>query len=116
MKNILGIRGENLVKEHIQKLGWQVLVMNYHARFGEIDIIARDRDEIVFIEVKTRSSTAYGEPEESVGYSKFHKMIKTAQFYLLSKHLEQSPYRFDLFTVKKNRDGMYIEHFKNIFL
>lgn len=116
MKNSLGRQGEQFVVQYIEQLGWKVISKNYHSRFGEIDIIAMDGREIVFIEVKARSNREYGEPQESVDRRKLNKMIKTAQLYLLSKQQENESYRFDLFTLKKSQNGLQIEHFKNIFL
>ncbi len=111
-----GQRGEALVCEKLKKQNCQILATNYHSRFGEIDIVARDGEEIVFVEVKSRRTDEYGSPQESMTPAKWKKMTTTAQSYLLQTRQEYDPYRFDLFTVEMDKAGIVrIEQFKNIF-
>src|SRR3954451_15768526 len=65
-KDILGRRGEQAAADHLTELGWQILDRNWRCREGELDIVARDGTELVFVEVKTRSSLAFGAPAEAV--------------------------------------------------
>jgi putative endonuclease len=113
-KNTLGKKGEQYIVERIKKKGWEVLETNFHNRFGEIDIIAKDGDEVVFIEVKTRTNDFFGTPEESVTKYKLQKILSTAQNYLLQKKWEDVFYRFDVFSVLQKNGTVSIEHFKNI--
>ena len=114
-KNI-GTAGELSAENYIRQLGWVILENNYHSRFGEIDIIAKDKDEIVFIEVKTRQNTIYGLPHESITRQKLNRIQKTALLYLLKHHMEQHYYRFDVISISscigKNQQ---IEHMKHVF-
>ena len=110
-KKVLGKKGEKLVCKHLKKQGLKIVGTNYRTPFGEADLIAVDKDEIVFIEVKTRSGTAFGTPAEAVVKSKQERYYKIAQFYGL-KHGEEPNARFDVAEVYA--DGT-INYLKNAF-
>ncbi len=110
-KKVLGKKGEKLVWKYVKKLGMKLLETNYRTPFGEADLIAADKDEIVFIEVKTRSSTVFGTPAEAVGKIKQERYYKIAQFYGM-KHGGEPNARFDVAEVYA--DGK-IEYLKNAF-
>ncbi len=94
----LGQRGEDLAAVYLQKKGYKIIQRNYKTQIGEIDIIARDRDVLVFIEVKTRESLEYGQPFESVNKNKRRKIANVAMLYL--KRLKDiPPCRFDVVSV-----------------
>ena len=94
----LGQRGEDLAASYLQKQGYKIIQRNYKTMIGEIDIIARDRDDLVFIEVKTRESLEYGHPFESVNKNKRRKIANVAMLYL--KRLKDiPPCRFDVVSV-----------------
>jgi putative endonuclease len=94
----LGQRGEDLAASYLQKNGYKIIQRNYKTMIGEIDIIARDRDDLVFIEVKTRESLEYGQPFESVNKNKRRKIANVAMLYL--KKLKNIPAcRFDVVSV-----------------
>lgn len=95
----VGNQGEALACKYLQKLGYKILKRNYRIRGGEIDIIAKDKDYIVFVEVKTRYSHDYGLPSESMTPWKIKFLIKTAQFYLQKINWEDGPYRLDFVSV-----------------
>jgi putative endonuclease len=116
MKNDLGQRGELFVQDYIKKQGWEIKATNVHSRFGEIDIIAQDKKELVFIEVKTRANTSYGLPQESVTSSKLRKITMTAQWYMLQQRKEGMLHRFDVFSVLEKDGILSVEHFKNVSL
>ena len=83
--------GENKACEYLQKLGFKILERNYRKTYGEIDIIALDKDVLSFIEVKTRTSNLFGSPLEAITPWKLRSLIKTAQFYKIShKKLPES--------------------------
>lgn len=92
--------GEAAVCDYLTKQGYEILATNWHAgRWGEIDIIATQDNEIIFIEVKTRRGIKFGYPEEAVNHTKQQKLIGAAQAYLLAHpHLPQKP-RFDVAAV-----------------
>jgi putative endonuclease len=77
----LGTRGEELAQRFLQQKGYQILDCNYRCRWGEINIVAHDGDELVFLEVRTRRSADYGTPEESLTDAKLQRLLATAQYY-----------------------------------
>lgn len=93
-----GKKGEEFAIHRLIKSGFFIVEQNFFSRYGEIDIIATKEDVIAFIEVKTRSSVAFGLPCQAVGMSKQKKMIKTAAMYLLEKEVDLQP-RFDVIEV-----------------
>jgi putative endonuclease len=98
-RSALGIRGENQAVRHLESLGYQIIERNYRCPFGEIDIIALDKNDIVFVEVKTRRHLHSGYPAESVDHRKREKLILTAQHYLAEKSLFETSSRFDVVEV-----------------
>ncbi len=115
-KNDQGRRGEELAVSYLKKQGFIVIDRNFRIRGGEIDIIAIDRDTLVFIEVKTRTSNQFGTPLESIGYYKMKSLIKTAQVYKLSHRKLPELMRIDAVAVILNHDNEVktIELIKNI--
>lgn len=91
--------GEKVAETYLKKEGYRILEKNYRTRFGEIDIIAEDGDDIVFVEVKTRKSDRYGSPFEAIDVRKQKKMSIVAMSYLGSCHLQDRPARFDVVAV-----------------
>ena len=80
-----GKQGEEIATQYLTKKGYQILERNFYARKGEIDIIAKEKQEIVFVEVKTRSNHQYGNPAEAVDSHKIHHIYDTAKYYLYQK-------------------------------
>ncbi len=88
-KKLLGREGERLVVKYLKKNGFKVIKTNYVTPFGEADIIAqKNENTLVFVEVKTRSSNAFGTPAEAVNYKKQQKYHSIANFYINSQGLE----------------------------
>lgn len=105
--------GEEEAKEYLQNEGYYILDQNYQVRDGEIDIIARDDEYLIFVEVKARNKMDYGRPMEAVTKSKQKKIIKTAEYYLYEhQNLNYQP-RFDVIEV--NFSTNKIKHIKNAF-
>jgi len=116
----LGNLGENLALKYLRKnKGYRFLERNFHSKFGEIDLIFRDKKTIVFVEVKTRFSQSFGRPEEAVRFGKIASIIKTAQYFqFLHPDLVQS-WRIDVVAVDldpQSEEVIQIEHFQNITL
>lgn len=111
-----GSKGENLACKFLQKNGYKILERNFLIRGGEIDIIAKDGEVLVFVEVKARFSHEYGLPEESITPWKIKSLKKSALFYIQNKNLFDSPYRFDLVGIDyiDSSDNPKIELIKNI--
>lgn len=104
--------GEDLATEYLQKQGYEIIQKNFECRQGEIDIIAKDKKELVFIEVKTRASVLYGLPKEAVDNTKKKHIYQAAEFYLYCKHLENEPVRIDVIEVYKKKNEYKINHIK----
>ena len=110
-KKVLGKKGERLVVNALKKQGWKILSTNYKTPVGEADIVATDGDEIVFVEVKTRTNEKYGTPREAVGYDKQRRYRNIAAYYGLQTGQEPNA-RFDVAEVYA--DGR-MEYYKNAF-
>lgn len=84
----LGRIGENIIADYITKLGYKVVERNFACNQGEIDIIAKDKEELVFIEVKTRTDISYGEASEAVTNTKKRHLINSIKYYIYKQKLE----------------------------
>lgn len=91
----IGSDGESLACKYIEKLGYQILERNFRIRGGEIDIIALDGKELVFIEVKTRLTHEFGNPFEAITPWKIKFLLKAALFYIVKTNWGDKPYRLD---------------------
>jgi putative endonuclease len=94
----LGNKGETIASEFLQKQGLKIIERNYHNNLGEIDIICREADILVFVEVKTKTGSDLGSPEEMVGLKKQKKLRDISQLYLVENELEEN-YRIDVVAV-----------------
>jgi putative endonuclease len=120
----IGARGEKAAVNYLKSLNYTILETNFcnqtGRRIGEIDIIAKDGEEIVFIEVKTREvrTNNITLPEENITRSKLYKLNKIAAYYISSKKLFLSPYRFDAISILSDSQNCKAElrHLKNIFI
>ena len=99
LKKLLGREGEDLAARFLIKQGYRILERNYSTRTGEIDLIALHDGSVVFVEVKTRSSDAFGAPELAVTPRKQQRMVKAALAYIKYKKLHQVPCRFDVVAI-----------------
>lgn len=111
-----GRLGETAAKEHLKKLGLKYLTANYRSGHGEVDLIFRDDDCLVFVEVKTRSSEDWARPAASINQHKRRNLSKTALAYL--KLLKQPPVklRFDIVEVLLENDAVReVRHLPNTF-
>lgn len=115
VNNSYGQFGEDLAEKYLAQKDYYILARNYHSRFGEIDIIASDGKNLVFVEVKTRTQNQFGTAMEAITKGKLSKMVKTSQFYLSQRNLHGQPYRFDAIEVIiKPDDKPIINHLLNI--
>ena len=112
---VLGDRGESCAARYLGAQGYQILAQKYRTKIGEIDLIAKDRDTLVFVEVKTRRSVRCGLPAEAVNYRKQRKIIQTAMWYLREKQMDQTPCRFDIVEVYAAGSEWRIHHLKGAF-
>ena len=95
----LGKAGEAIACKYLKRLGYIIIAKNYSTKIGEIDIIAKDGDTLVFVEVKTRRSDAYGRPEEAINAKKKRKLSRLAQLYIKNKNLYDKKARFDVVAI-----------------
>jgi putative endonuclease len=100
----LGKWGEGVAGRFLQEKGYRLLDANYRCRWGEVDIVAQEGDELVFVEVRTRRGTQFGTPEESVTAAKARRLIATAQDYLQQHGQEKSEWRIDLIAIRLDGD------------
>ena len=117
MKNdnkLKGDKAENITAKWIQSnQGYKIVSRNYRTKFGEIDLIAKDGDTFVFIEVKFRSTTEYGQPIEAVTLKKQSNIIKCAMIFLQKE--ENSSARFDVAEVMEREGKYFIRYTENAF-
>ncbi|MCI0800598.1 MAG: YraN family protein [Chloroflexi bacterium] len=111
----LGRWGEEHARRYLEGKGYTVSETNYRSRWGEVDIVSRLGEELVFVEVKTRRGVAFGTPEESITAAKSQRLIATAQDYLQKNGLEQSRWRIDLISIHLDETGKLLEvnHLEN---
>jgi putative endonuclease len=112
----IGALGERRAVEFLKRNNYNILAVNYRCRQGEIDIIAKQGNTLIFIEVKTRSSLKFGMGIEAVNYSKQQKIKKVAMNFLNEKKAAFTDLRFDVIDIMiKDRDTAEITHIKNAF-
>lgn len=108
----LGRIGENIIADYITKLGYKVVERNFECNQGEIDIIAKDKEELVFIEVKTRTDISYGEASEAVTDTKKRHLINSIKYYIYKRKLENQPIRIDVAEVYINKGKVKVNYIK----
>lgn len=106
-----GIEGENAAVEYLKKQGYVILERNFNTKVGEIDIIAEDKNTLVFVEVKARDNTKFGQPIESITYQKVRSIKRTAEWYLSAKRMTNRYCRFDVIEILRGE----ITHTKDAF-
>ena len=99
----MGSWGEGIALRFLQGKGYHVLDTNYRCRWGEVDIVAREGEELVFVEVRTRASSGYGTPEESLTAAKAKRLVATAQDYLQQHADDGAAWRIDLVSIRLDR-------------
>ncbi|MEG1646052.1 MAG: YraN family protein [Clostridia bacterium] len=107
----LGVWGEVQAQKYLKKAGYKILETNYETKLGEMDIVAKIDDTLVFVEVKTRETSEYGMPFEAVTAFKQNKYIIMAKQYLLIKNPKYQEIRFDVISIL----GEDLQHIENAF-
>jgi putative endonuclease len=112
----LGKLGEQKAAEHLRSQGYKILERNFRTRLGEIDIIVQDKTCLIFVEVKTRWSQKYGQPEESVTAKKIKTIIKVGQYYKMLHPKTPNLMRIDVIAIELDSSGRFRElrHLKNV--
>ena len=116
-QQIVGQMGEDLAVKFLKKKGYKIIERNFRAdRFGEIDIIVKDKDELVFVEVKTKTDEQFGSPEEEFTYQKKKKMYRAILNFLFKKYLTNQDWRADLIAIDIVDEKIDIRHYECVSL
>ena len=113
--NELGKKGEELAVEFLQKKGYQILERNWRFKKAEIDIISLKNDVLAVIEVKTRSTSYFGNPQDFVNEKKIQLLVEAVNEYVISKDLDVDV-RFDIVAILKSKNSFNVEHLEDAFL
>lgn len=112
----LGLQGERLAESFLRKRGLKTIARRYDTPVGELDLVMRERDTLVFVEVKTLRDRRFDDPENRVTPAKQSKLLKAAKWYLTRKRQTERPCRFDVVSVVLgDADNPEIEHFPDAF-
>jgi putative endonuclease len=111
----LGQKGERIAVSFLKNEGYRIIAVNYRTRLGQIDIVAKDKGTICFVEVKTRKSQRFGKPAEAVGVFKQRKISQVALAFLKQNGLLNSPARFDVVSISHQEIHPKVELIKNAF-
>jgi putative endonuclease len=114
LNKIKGNYGENLAIEFLKENEYEILERNYKNKFGEIDIVARKREMIIFIEVKYRENLNYGEGVEAVDFYKRNHIRNVAKVFIMKNHLENLEIRFDVIEILKINTKYQITQIKSM--
>lgn len=106
--------GEALVADYLRQKGFIISARNYHSRFGEIDIVAENREQILFVEVKLRGAHALARPAAFVDFSKRRRIIATAEYYIYNNGVALQP-RFDVAEVLEENGRLRLNYIENAF-
>lgn len=113
-RHIIGKIGEDLAVKYLEQVGYKILERNFECRQGEIDIIALYKNEIIFIEVKTRTNINFGNPADAVGKTKQKHLLKAVRYYLYSRNLENEFIRIDVIEIYLYNHKYKVNHIKQI--
>jgi len=109
----LGKSGEEKAVEFLEGHGIEILTRNFRSPYGEVDIIGRKGEQVIFFEVKTRTSDTCGYPEDSVTPKKKERLVETALFYLQEKNLLLNNWRIDVISILLEENELKYEWFEN---
>ncbi|MBI3290737.1 YraN family protein [Candidatus Falkowbacteria bacterium] len=110
-KKSLGDYGERLASKYLAKKGYKIITTNYRTRYGEVDLICAKAGQIIFIEVKTRTNLAFGQPEESIDQRKLEKLNACAEIYMYNKN---NDWQIDAVSIIIAGKKISIKHLQNI--
>ncbi|MBN2789994.1 MAG: YraN family protein [Candidatus Delongbacteria bacterium] len=111
-----GTIGEDIAAGYLSTLGYEIIKRNFqYSNFGEIDIIAKDKNVLVFVEVKANRTSQFGNPVLRVGISKQRQIYKVAQIYMLYNNIRNTDCRFDVIAIEMGYEKNEITHIENAF-
>lgn len=108
--------GEDLARQYLENKGYKILEKNFKCKLGEIDIIAQDKNEIVFVEVKSRNVLTYGKPAEAIDNIKIKHIYKTSEYYLLIHKKLNENIRIDVIEIYFDNQQAKINHIKKAII
>lgn len=114
-KLVIGKLGEEIARKYLENKGFEILTQNYRTKYGEIDLVSKDKNELVFIEVRTKTKEDFGMPEETLNRKKIAKLKRNALFYT-NRISWKGPFRLDALCLvldEKNQPTR-IDHYQNI--
>jgi len=112
---LLGQKGEEIAAFYLANHGYTIIERNFKKRYGDIDIVAKKGETLIFVEVKTRKTNAYGLPVEAITPWKLRNLLKYVEYYKLVKNLSDVSMRIDLISVSfHSKNHPEIKHFQNI--
>ena len=110
-----GKQGEKIAEEYLKNKGYEILERNFHySKFAELDLVARLGNEIIFVEVKTRTTDTFGAPEEAVDYRKMQNIFIASKHYLKEKNIQNLKPRIDVIAIILNEKEFKIRHIENL--
>ena len=115
-KQKLGKKGEALAEEYLKRKGFRILKRNYRYGHKEIDLIGKDGNTIVFIEVKAGRSKSFGAPHERVNLRKQKNLIEVAYDFIQKENITDCDFRFDVLAISYQQGEEIIDHIKNAFM
>jgi putative endonuclease len=110
-----GKEGEKIAAAYLKKNGYRIIEINFRCPIGEIDIVAKEKNDLVFVEVKTRKSINLGYPEQAVGIRKQKKMSQLALWYLQKRKIAEINARFDVVAINLIPEKNEVKLIKNAF-
>lgn len=111
----LGMNGETLACDELEKLGYRIIERRYRTRFGEIDVVADDGGTVVFVEVKTKTDSSFSDPVEAVTAQKQRRLVSMAEQYAALHRLDNTPCRFDVVGIDMSASPATITVYKDAF-
>ncbi len=113
-RHIFGKKGEDLAEEYLKENNYEILERNFLCKQGEIDIIAKDKNYLVFVEIKARTSKEYGLPAESVTEKKIKHILYAANYYLYINNVKNVNIRIDVIEIFSKDGKYYLNHLKQV--
>jgi putative endonuclease len=115
LKITTGKEGEKIAAAYLKKNGYRIMEINFRCPIGEIDIVAKEKDDLVFVEVKTRKSIELGYPEQAVGMRKQKKMSQLALWYMQKRKIADTNTRFDVVAITLIPEKNEVKLIQNAF-
>jgi putative endonuclease len=113
-KRKIGHLGEKIAEDYLKRKKYKIIEKNFQNRFGEIDLVALDKNQLVFVEVKLKRSKNFGLPEEEFNFFKKRKLKRVINSYLIEKKLNEKEWRVDLIAIEINEDEPIIRHYQAV--